>query len=186
MYRIGKNPGIIEFARSKGIPVYDINTPNNIKFLEILRELHPDIIINQSQNILKRELLSIPSIGVLNRHNALLPKNRGRLTPFWVLFKGETETGVSIHFVTEGIDAGDIIVQEKYAIHKDDTFNSLVRKNYKIAPGAILKAIELLENGYNEFIPNDDSLATYNTVPTLKNAIQYRKMKLKNTIGFHS
>jgi len=58
--------------------------------------------------------LNIPKIGVLNRHNALLPKNRGRLTPFWVLYKGETETGVSIHFVTEDLDAGDIIVQKKF------------------------------------------------------------------------
>jgi methionyl-tRNA formyltransferase len=54
-------------------------------------------------------LLSIKAralIGVINRHNALLPKNRGRLTPFWVLYKGEKETGVSIHFIDEGIDSG--------------------------------------------------------------------------------
>lgn len=70
-----------------------------------------DLIINQNQNILKKELLSIPKIGVINRHNALLPKNMGRLTPFWVLYKGEKVSGVSIHFVTEELNAGDIIVQ---------------------------------------------------------------------------
>lgn len=179
-YGIGKSPSIIEFANSKGIPTHEIKILNSSKFLDILRELKPDIIINQSQNIIKKELLSIPTIGVLNRHNALLPKNRGRLTPFWVLYKGEKETGVSIHFVTEGIDAGDIIVQEKYAVEKGDTFNSLVKKNYEIAPKAILKALDILENGMNKFISNDDSQATYNSIPTIRDAIQYRKIRIKN------
>src|SRR6056297_3998910 len=61
------------------------------------------------------------------RSGDLLPKNRGRLTPFWVLYKGEKETGVSIHFVTEGIDAGEIIVQKKFPITSKDTFNTIVK-----------------------------------------------------------
>ena len=54
----------------------------NILFKKKLKAIEPDVIINQSQSIIKKPLLEIPKIGVLNRHNALLPKNRGRLTPF--------------------------------------------------------------------------------------------------------
>ncbi|HRH65900.1 MAG TPA: formyltransferase family protein [Bacteroidia bacterium] len=172
------SPSILTYAKSSGIEVFDITTPNSKAFREILKELKPDVIINQSQSIIKKELLEIPAIGVINRHNALLPKNRGRLTPFWVLFRKEKETGVSIHFVEEGIDSGDIIVQERYAVSSRDTFNTLVQKNYEIAPHAMLKALSLLESGNPVLLPNDDLEASYNTVPTFREAMQYRMNRL--------
>ena len=174
------SPLVIDYARGKGIKTFEIENPNSKKFLDELRELNPDIIINQSQSIIKKDLLQIPKYGVINRHNALLPKNRGRLTPFWVLYKGESETGVSIHFVEEGIDSGDIIVQEKYDIDSRDTFSSLVAKNYEIAPRAMLKALDKLEKGDKDFIPNNNELATYNTTPDLRHAVKYRIRRIKS------
>ena len=123
-----KIPPLVGVAQKNNIPTYNISTPNSKKFRAELVKYKPDIIINQSQSIIKEDLLGIPTIGVLNRHNALLPKNRGRLTPFWVLYKEEKETGVSIHFVEEGLDSGDIVVQKKYIVTKKDNFNSLVKK----------------------------------------------------------
>jgi len=177
-FNLAQDPTILGYASRKGIPVFRIKTPNIKEFRQQLRELKPDIIINQSQSIIKKELLEIPTMGVLNRHNALLPKNRGRLTPFWVLYKGEQETGVSIHFVVETLDAGEIIVQEKYPVSRKDSFNSLVKKNYEIAPKAMLKAIDLLEAGFKGFIQNNDKEATYNTKPTIKEAFDYRKNRI--------
>lgn len=174
-----KSPSILTYAKERGIAVFSINTPNSRQFQEQLKALRPEVIINQSQSIIKKELLAIPPLGVINRHNALLPKNRGRLTPFWVLYKKEKETGVSIHFVEEGIDSGDILVQEKYTVEPGDTFNSLVKKNYRIAPLAMLKALDLLEKGSPVLLKNDDALATYNTVPSLKEAWQYRRSRWK-------
>jgi len=173
------SPLVIDYARKKNIKTFEVENPNSKKSLNILRELNPDIIINQSQSIIKKDLLQIPKYGVINRHNALLPKNRGRLTPFWVLYKEEKETGVSIHFVEEGIDSGDIIVQEKYDVDKKDTFSSLVAKNYEIAPRAILKALDKLEKGEKDFIPNNDESATYNTTPDLRHAVEYRMRRIK-------
>ncbi len=86
----------------------------------------------------------------------------------------ESETGVSIHFVTEKIDDGNIIVQERYKVARSDNFNTLVKKNYEIAPKALLKALTMLENGEYKVIRNDSSLSTYNTTPTLKHAFQFR------------
>jgi methionyl-tRNA formyltransferase len=117
---------------------------------------------------------------VINRHNALLPKNRGRLTPFWVLYKGEKETGVSIHFIDEGIDTGEIIVQKKYKVRNNDTFNSLVKRNYEIAGKAMLEALDILESGNYSLIPNDDGCATYNTTPDMKHAWEFRIRRFKN------
>jgi methionyl-tRNA formyltransferase len=178
---IVKDPTILGYAKSKGIDVKKIKSPNNKEFIKYLESLNLDIIINQSQSFIKKELLCIPKIGVLNRHNALLPKNRGRLTPFWVLYKGEKETGVSIHFVEESLDSGDIIVQKKYKVDKKDTFNSLVKMNYKIAINAMLEALDILEKGGADFIANPDLEASYNTTPTLKEAFRFRfgKKKIK-------
>lgn len=180
------SPLVIDYARRKNIKTFEIENPNSKKSLNILRALNPDIIINQSQSIIKKELLDIPVIGVINRHNALLPKNRGRLTPFWVLYKGEKKTGVSIHFVEEGIDSGDIIVQEKYDIDRKDTFCSLVKKNYNIAPRAMLKALCKLEEGDKDYIPNDDESATYNTIPDIGHAVKYRIKRIKAFLQFHN
>ena len=155
------------------IPVQRIDSANNPAFLEYLQNIGVDIIINQSQALLKPALLKIPSIGVINRHNALLPKNRGRLTPFWVLYKGEEETGVSIHFVTEKLDAGDIIVQKKFPVKKSDTFNTLVKKNYSIAPLAMIEALDKLSMGKTGLLPNKDKFASYNSTPTLKEAWKF-------------
>ena len=177
---LGKSPSIASLGRESGIPVEEINSPNNKVFLENLALIRPDIIINQSQYILKKELLGIPAIGILNRHNALLPKNRGRLTPFWVKYNGDAQTGVSIHFVREGVDDGPIVVQERFEITPKDTFNTIVRKNYLIASRAMLKALSLLESNQYELMENKDSEATYNTVPTLKQAWEYRKKVMFN------
>lgn len=177
-----KDPSITGYAKEIGLKVYNIESPNNKKFIETVKQMAPDLIINQSQYIIGKALLQIPKIGIINRHNALLPKNRGRLTPFWVLFKEETETGVSIHFLTDGIDNGPVIYQEKIRIESQETFNSLVKKNYVVAGRAIIKALELLEKGQPVLLPNDDRDATYNSLPTFREAVSYRIRRLRKII----
>ncbi len=168
------SPSILNFAKELNIPAFEADDVNSDSFINELRRLKPDVIINQSQAILREELLSVPVTGTLNRHNALLPKNRGRLTPFWVLYKKEKETGVSIHFVNEDLDAGDIIIQKKFEIQKDDDFADVVEKNYEIAPKAMLEALTKIEKGDNIYIENDDKQASYNTLPTFKQSFSYR------------
>lgn len=177
------SPSILAFAEARGIPTFRVRTVNDPAFLKQLRVLKPDVIINQAQNILKKDFLSIPSLGVINRHNALLPRNRGRLTPFWVAYREEPETGVSIHFVTEALDSGDIIVQERYVVSAQDDFNSLAEKNYVYAPKAMLKALDLLERGDLDVLPNDGEQATYNSTPTLREAADYRLNRIKRTFS---
>lgn len=167
------------FAKQYSIPVIYIDSPNKPSFLEHLSEIAPDVVINQSQHIIKKQLLEIPELGVLNRHNALLPKNRGRLTPFWVIYNEEKETGVTIHQVDEGIDSGPIVVQKRFYVEKNDTFNSIARKNYQIASLAMLEALTKLEDKTCQFLENNSDLATYNTIPTLSQAFNYRWRLIK-------
>lgn len=171
-----KSPSIAAFAAEQGISSYHVTSVNSEAFLTILRDAKPDIIINQAQEILKKKFLEIPKVGCLNRHNALLPKNRGRFSPFWVLLRNEEETGVSIHFVIPKIDAGDILIQKKIYIAPDDTFMTVTEKCYKLAPVAMLEAIDRLETGEYAAMSNDPSKGNYNPLPSLKHALQYRGM----------
>lgn len=179
-FHLSKNPSILHFADKMGIKTFSISSANDKDFLNELRKLKPDVIINQSQSILRKEILGIPTVGIINRHNALLPKNRGRLTPFWVLFRNEKETGVSIHFVEKGIDSGPIIVQKRISVESRDNFDSLVKKNYEIAGTAMLQALDKLANNERDFLPNDNRLATYNSTPTFRQALTYRTRRLKS------
>jgi folate-dependent phosphoribosylglycinamide formyltransferase PurN len=173
---------IIQIAQQLDIPTWEVDTVNDAEFLAMLEKIKPDLIINQAQEIVKSGFINIPPFGVLNRHSSLLPKNRGRLTPFWVLFRQETETGVSIHFVTEEIDRGDIICQEKISVEKTDDFLTLTQKGYTIAADLMLSAIKKIESGKFEVTTNDPAKGNYNTIPTLSEALTYRKNGIVNLV----
>jgi len=166
-------------AKKYGLPVHEFPTVNDEMLIDLLNDLKPDIIINQAPGILRESFLDTASIGVLNRHNALLPKNRGRFSPFWALYKQEQCTGVTVHFVVKALDAGKIITQKRIGITKNETVSSLVKKCYSIAPSAMIEAIEKLETGNYELLPNPDEEATYNTNPTLRQVIELWRRSAK-------
>ena len=80
------------------------------------------------------------------------------------------------------VDAGAIIHQEKFKVKKTDSIENIVNKNYEVAFHAMIKAIDKLEKGSNDFIENDDSKATYNSIPSIKDAINYRFGKTFNNL----
>jgi methionyl-tRNA formyltransferase len=184
--KLGKNVkkpmSIIRIAQQMKIPTWEVDSVNDAEFLAILEQLKPDLIINQAQEIVKPGFINIPPYGVLNRHSSLLPKNRGRLTPFWVLFRQEHETGVSIHFVTEEIDRGDIICQGKISVEKDDDFLTLTQKGYNVAADLMLSAIKKIESGTFDVLPNDPAKGNYNSIPTLHDALTYKKNRIVDRV----
>jgi len=139
-----------------------------------MRSLEPHVIINQAPGILKEAFLGTPSIAVLNRHNALLPKNRGRLSTFWTIYRQEKTAGVSIHFVVRELDAGPIVVQREITLAPGESANSLAQKCYAVAPSAMVEALDILESGGYKLVPNPDSDATYNSNPEFSDAVAYR------------
>ncbi|KQC13007.1 MAG: hypothetical protein APR63_01575 [Desulfuromonas sp. SDB] len=177
-----RSPSIIQTAKEAGIPAWEIESVNNEAFIQELKSLKPDIIINQAQEILSEKFISIPLKGVLNRHASLLPRNRGRLTPFWVLLNQEKETGVSIHFVTAEVDQGDIIAQSRFPVDNNDNFLSLAQKGYDVAADLMLQSLDEIEREVNILIYNDPDKANYHSTPTLKDAMKYQLIMLKKTI----
>src|SRR3990172_1512541 len=110
------------FCRSRGIPVFSPKDVNAPPWPDRIRTAAPDLLFSfYYRSMLKKEVLGIPRLGALNLHGSLLPKYRGRAPVNWVLVKGEAETGVTLHFMTEKPDAGDIVGQAAVPIAFDDT-----------------------------------------------------------------
>lgn len=143
---------VLREAATLGIPCIRHNQPDPKTFMDVLRTVKPDLGISASySHIIPEEVLQIPKRGLVNLHGSLLPRYRGPHTLNWQIIHGESESGVTLHYMDEGLDTGDIIDQVSFPIHDDDVAQDvkpridrasvqLLRKNLrKILEGGALR-----------------------------------------------
>jgi methionyl-tRNA formyltransferase len=153
---------VAELAHSAGIPVSCPSTPNTPEFVRTIRSLQPDVILSfYYRRLLSKALLAIPRLGGINLHGSLLPKYRGRSPVNWVLVNGETHTGVTLHYMTEEPDAGDIIAQSPVDIAFEDTALTLFKKVAQAALALFRETFPLVKANSAPRIPQDPAQATY-------------------------
>ena len=164
-------------AQHYSIPIHSCQNINHPDFLEFMsNELAPDVIVSVANpQIFRKEILGLPRLGCVNIHPSLLPKYRGPASPFWVLACDEVETGVTVHYMDEGIDSGDIILQSKVPIHPEDTPHSRRARTLRLGATLALQALEQMEAGTASVIPNDSREATYQSFPTVEDALTLRR-----------
>ena len=120
----------------------------NINVINKIKSISPDIIFSiYYRKILPKSVLQLPKLGCINIHPSLLPKYRGPIPTAWAIEKGETSFGITIHHMDEGIDTGDILVQEKYSIGNDET-------GYELYTRAMHLGFLLLKDNYENIINN--------------------------------
>jgi len=130
--------------------------------IEEIRALQPDAIVVMAYGqILPCEVLEIPRIVCLNLHASLLPRWRGAAPIQAAIAAGDPETGITMMYMAEGLDTGDILLQRKIDILPTDTGGSLHDRLAQIAPDALLEALQLLAKGNAPRIPQDNALASY-------------------------
>ena len=153
---------VAELASSKGIPVYAPEDVNHPVWVERIRAMEPEVIFSfYYRNMLKSDLLDIPPKGCINLHGSLLPKYRGRVPINWVLINGESETGVTLHYMTAKPDAGNIIAQERIAIEDCDTAKTLHLKAAKASGELLAKTLPAIKAGNAPSIAQNNEDATY-------------------------
>ena len=149
-------------ASDGGIPVYTPKTLKDSAFIEVLDALKPDIIVVVAYGkILPPEIISYPPYGCINVHVSLLPKYRGAAPMQRAIMNGDTETGVTIMYMDEGLDTGDIILARAFPIGKKDNFETVHDTSAKIGSELLLEALDAIENGTATRKKQDDSLASY-------------------------
>jgi methionyl-tRNA formyltransferase len=127
-----------------------------------IRELSPDAIVVMAYGqILPREILGIPKIACLNLHASILPRWRGAAPIQAAIAAGDRETGITVMYMDEGLDTGDVLLRRKIDILPTETGGSLHDRLAEIAPEALLESLQLLADGNAPRIPQDKTLATY-------------------------
>ena len=143
--------------------VRDVNAPD---FLAWLRGQAPDVMVSVScPQIFKKPLIELPARGILNIHGAILPNYRGVMPSFWMLANGEKRAGVSIYFVNELIDAGDLCGQRVFDILPEESLDHFLRRSKGIAAELLLEVLAKMERGDVSATPLDLAKGSYYSWP---------------------
>ena len=150
---------IKQTALAAGVPVLQ---PEKIRdAVDDLRALQADLfIVIAYGQILSRAVLDAPRLGCLNVHASLLPRHRGASPIQAAIREGDTETGVTIMWMDEGLDTGDVLLMESTPIHYDETGGVLHDRLAAMAPPALLRALQMIAAGNAPRMPQDNTRAT--------------------------
>ena len=144
------------------LPVYTPDSLKNEEFAELLKEINPDLIaVVAYGKILPKSVLDYPKYGCINVHVSLLPKYRGAAPMQRAIIDGEKETGVTIMYMAEGVDTGDIITAEAFEIGPEDDFEAIHDRSAEVGAKLLVKTVKDLADGTATRTPQDDSLATH-------------------------
>ncbi len=178
--KLGNKPTIKSFLRRNKINIINLkNSINNRESLKIIESYKPDLLVSILGNeIFKKDLLKIAPLGCINLHSSLLPKYRGLLPTFWILKNKEKLSGVSVFFVDEGIDSGQIIIQKKFSVD-NLTHRGLIIKSKKVGMEAIADAITAIVKNRLTTIPNKNNESTYYKFPNRNDVKKFLKSGAK-------
>ncbi|MDN5312337.1 methionyl-tRNA formyltransferase [Thermoanaerobacteraceae bacterium SP2] len=165
--RIITPPPVKKIAVENGLQVFQPEKVRDEQFIKVLSSFKPDLIVVAAfGQILPRQVLKVPSIGCINVHASLLPKYRGAAPIQWSIINGEHVTGITIMWMDEGLDTGDIFLQEQLEIKKEWTYEDLAREMSLLGGKVLKKSIEMIKSGNLIHVPQDPEKATY--APMLK------------------
>lgn len=137
-----------EYAITQNLAVYQPATLRNEESLELVRSLAPELtVVAAYGKLLPEDILNVPPLGSINVHSSLLPKYRGAAPINWAVLNGETETGVSIMYMTKELDAGDVILQRKTSIGETEDAQALTARLAELGAEALSEAVRALAEG---------------------------------------
>jgi len=144
-------------------------------FLEELVALRPDVVVSVScPQIFERSLIDLPRKGCLNVHGSILPSYRGIMPSFWMLANGERQAGVSIYFVNEQIDAGDLCGQRTFDIDPNGSLDEFLRRSKALAADLLIEVLRAIEQDYVTRTPLDLTKGSYYSWPDRQAVERFR------------
>ena len=150
-----------EKALEYGLTVYQPEKVKDSDFVQVLKELAPDIMVVVAfGQILSEEILNIPKYGCINVHGSLLPEYRGAAPIQWSIIHGREYGGVITMYMAKGLDSGDMILKAQEKIRDDDTYGSLYDRLSVIGADLLIKTLELIESGEAPRTPQNEAEAT--------------------------
>ena len=144
---------LLGFAETYSIDYLSPVKINSDEFYLKALEYDCDLFVSMSFNqIFKNRIIELPRLKTINCHAGKLPFYRGRNVLNWALINGEKEFGITVHYIDEGIDTGDIILQRCYPITDNDDYSKLLEVSYKACANILYDAIKKIQIGENKRI----------------------------------
>lgn len=169
-----------QLAKAYGIECERIANPNSAEFRTGLESRRPDLLASVAcPYILKAPLLAIPTQGCINIHHAPLPRYKGMMPTFWQLFHGEKNVGVTIHYMTEAIDEGGVLLQEQLPVEQHESLDRLITRAKRHGAHAMAKVFRGIAAGTQTAVPLDNQCSSYFTFPTTAEMLAFRKRGLR-------
>ncbi len=154
-------PPVKQVALEYGIPVFQPKTLREAGAAQQISTLAPELIVVVAYGrLLPPEILSLPKYGCINLHVSLLPKYRGAAPVQWSVINGEEETGVSIMYLNEGLDTGDILRVSPVKIGENETSGELFERITQEGACTLLRTIDDIAAGTAQATPQNDAEAT--------------------------
>lgn len=151
-----------EYALTQDIPVFQPAKMRDGEALSILKELSPELIVVAAYGkILPVDILELPPRGCINVHSSLLPKYRGAAPINWAILNGEDESGVTIMYMAEGLDTGDMIAASSTAIAIDENAQQLHDRLAEMGAELVTQVVAQMEQGEVQASKQDDALSCY-------------------------
>lgn len=138
---------LLNLADKYNIPVEISENINSQEFINTVRNYGADLFVSMSfDQIFKSEMINLPKYKTINCHAGKLPFYRGRNVLNWVLINDEKEFGITVHYVDNGTDTGDIILQETYPITDEDDYKTLLERAYAGCADILYRAIKMIQD----------------------------------------
>ncbi len=166
-------------ANENHIPFLHVGDVNSVEIETLLKGINPDLIISvHLKRILFHSIYSLAAKGAINVHPSLLPKYRGLSPQHQVLLNGESITGVTIHFIDEKPDTGDIIIQEEILLGEGTSIFDLHVQMLSVYKYLVTKAVKQIESNHYTRIKQDDEQASwYGQLKYSDRKIDFKKLK---------
>ncbi len=149
-------------AKENNIPLIEVENINDPDIIEQIRKLEPDYIsVSGWSQLIGSELLKIPKHGCFNVHPSLLPEHRGKATIAWTIINGMKKSGVTLCYLEQDADCGDIISQKEFTIEHEDTTKQIYDKIKQASVQVLIDMLPALETGNIPRTPQDHMKATY-------------------------
>jgi len=150
------------FALEHGIPVFQPEDMKDPALFEQLKALSPDIsVVVAFGMMIPDSIIDLPKHNTINLHGSLLPKYRGAAPMQYSVLNGDSETGVSIMYVTARLDAGDVILSKSIPLDENASYGEVHDLLADLGAEALIKALELVESGQVTRTPQDDLKVTF-------------------------
>ena len=180
-----------EMALDRQIPFHLVANYHSSESIELMKACDADLGIIYGTNIIKELVFKIPRLGSINLHQGLAPYYRGGPPVFWELYNGETEVGLTVHFVASKVDSGEIILQETVPLNYDPAYETDYERfieafTEQMRPRCaelVAEAVRLIATGDAEVTKQDTTLGTRYRLPVKAQKDELRRRLRKRYLN---